>query len=527
MLSTRIAAWFVFLLTFASTSFAPAQGGYTKEKYPQHGLKFQLARDYKWLALQPSEEWVVLQWTNSKSAKNAMLRVVRIDYKSDPGPVTPGGRPLDPDNPAEPTPKGEKDKEEKKKPLTINSWERYVAQKHPGWRVNEVEKGKPRDEYEATEYTLRMAKSTKTRGWAYVWKKHNERTFAVIGWAYTPDFEAQRKIWRKIATGMRFDEPIEDPEIAKLRKYYERRPKFKDPEYRIRVRTALDGNWKSEDTENYLVIYNTKDQPLVRRIVKDMESIRKEYVKLFPSVEEINAVSTVRVCKDKAEYVKYGGPARSAGYWSWVTEELVFYDATVREKGKKTEKQDTFIVLYHEAFHQYIHYSAGRLAPHSWFNEGYGDYFSGAQVRGGKVKRVGANTWRLRTIQEMLKRHDYIPWPEMIEYTKAAYYSPRRQGLNYAQGWSMVYFLNASKVAQRHKQWSKILPTYFEELKVAWAEEQAGLDPDEEDEEAAAKARSIAVENAKKRAVDLAFKDVDLNELEGEWIKFTLAIRSK
>jgi hypothetical protein len=205
----------------------------------------------------------------------------------------------------------------------------------------------------------------------------------------------------------------------------------------------------------------------------------------------------------------------------------VFYDATVREKGKKTEKADTFIVLYHEAFHQYIHYSVGRLAPHSWFNEGYGDYFSGSQVRGGKVKRVGANPWRLSTVQAMLERNDYISWREMISYTKAAYYHPRRGGLNYAQGWSMVYFLNVSKTVQRHKVWSQILPTYFNELKAAWSELKGGLEVGGEDEEAEAKARSIAEEEAKKRAVELAFKDVDLDELEAEWMKFTLAIRNK
>ncbi len=523
MLSTRLAAWLALAFCFVCNPFAHAQGGYTSEKYPEHGLKFDLARDYKWLALQPSENWAILQWTNSKSAKNASLQVIRIDYKSDPGPVTPGERPIDPDGTPEPKPKDETEK--KKKPLTINSWERYLEQKKPRWQPSEVEAGKPRDDYEATEYTLRMDKNANARGWVYVWKKHNERTFAVVGWCSTEDFDDQCKIWRKIAEGMRFDDPIEDPEIAKLRAYYERRPKYKDPEYRIRVRTGLDGNWKSEDTENYLVIYNTKDQPLVRRIVKDMESIRKEYVKLFPSAEEIDAVSTVRVCEDKEEYVKYGGPPNSAGYWYWVTEELVFYDATYREKGKKTDKSDTFIVLYHEAFHQYIHYSVGRLAPHSWFNEGYGDFFSGSQVRGGKVKRVGPNPWRLHTIQAMLERNDYLPWPEMIEYTKDAYYDPTRAGLNYAQGWSMVYFLNESRTVQRHDQWSQILPIYFDELKAAWSELKDELEESGDDPEAEAKARRIAEEAAKKRAVDLAFQGVDLDELEKEWIDFTLSIR--
>ena len=72
------------------------------------------------------------------------------------------------------------------------------------------------------------------------------------------------------------------------------------------------------------------------------------------------------------------GNPRSAGYWNSRTEELVLFDAEEHERGKRPDDSGTFIVLYHEAFHQYIHYSTGELPPHSWFNEGYGDYFSGA-----------------------------------------------------------------------------------------------------------------------------------------------------
>ena len=97
------------------------------------------------------------------------------------------------------------------------------------------------------------------------------------------------------------------------------------------------------------------------------------------------------ICKDRDEYFKYGGPRGSAGYWNNKSEELVLYDGTKREKGEKTDKLDTFIVLYHEAFHQYIHYSAGELAPHSWYNEGMGDYYAGGKFKFGKLQ-IGKST---------------------------------------------------------------------------------------------------------------------------------------
>jgi hypothetical protein len=535
MFRALLAATSVALVAFSSSSPVFAQGGYTKEKYPQHGLRLELARDYDWLAIQPNEDWIVLQWVDTshedekkpRGMAPAKLKVVRIDYVSDPGPSTPGSRgpKEEPPDDEEPTEGGEEPAEVDEKPAPpppINSWNRYLERELGNWSAKEVGTGKSRDGFDSTEYELSIKKgNTRTRGWAYVWENPKQRSFVVLGWAAGKEFEEQRDIWRHTATKMRFSEPEADPEAVKWERFYARRPKFKQPEYRIKVRTGLDGGWKAEDTENYIVIYNTKDQPLVRRIVKDLESIRKEYVRLFPAVVDIDAVSTVRVCADRTEYMQYGGPPRSAGYWYYVTEELVLYDGTKREKGKKTDKLDTFIVLYHEAFHQYIYYSVGQLAPHSWFNEGYGDFFSGAQIKGGKVKRIGPNRWRLDRIQGAVSKHQHVPWDEIIRYERAQYYGAR-QSYYYAQGWSMVYFLNQSKVVQKHPRWSKILPTYFEELKASWVAKRAELESQDklEDEKAVAEAQ-LAARNA---ALDVAFLEVDIQALEAEWMMFVMSL---
>lgn len=512
---------------------AKAQGGYSKEKFKQHGLSFELARDYEWLAIQPNEEWVVLQWVDTshegrsalKNATGGVMQIVRIEYVSDPGPSTPGSRGPKEEKPEEPAGTGgEEGEEEEAKPapkLPINSWHRYLEQELEGIKSKELEEQKERDGFEVTEYELSGKKGgrNKQMGWACVFESNKERSFVLLGWANERFYEDQLKIWRHTAKKMRFEDPVEDPEVIKWRRHYERRPKFKSPEYRIRVRAGLEGNWEAEDTENYIVIYNTKDQPLIRRIVRDLEYIRKEYVKLFPPEQEIEAVSTVRVCADLQEYQAYGGPRGTAGYWYYVTEELVFYDSTKREKGKKTEKGDNWIVLYHEAFHQYIYYSVGQVSPHSWFNEGFGDYFSGAQIKGGKVKSVGVNPWRAGTIQRTVRQREHVPWEEILRYEQKDYYGARR-GYYYAQGWAMVYFLNVSKVVQRHKTWSKILPTYFDELKAAWRVERAQLEEAGKMEDG--ELLSAAQLRARGHALEVAFRDVDVAELEEEWVKFVL-----
>lgn len=524
MLSRLIALAWLLSALFTLAPDSTAQGGYAKEKYPEHGLTFDLARDYAWLAIQPTEEWIVLQWVFQERGKRSSektstrsspkLQIARIDYVADQGPTTPDER--NPEADTDP----EEEVAEKEEPVRhLNSWPRYLERRLSRWDAKEIGKGKERDGFVPTEYELRIKKgSSATVGWAYVWDQLQERTFIVMGWCKQGDFDKQVGIWRKTAEKMRFSEPVPNPDVVKWERFYARRSKFKDPEYRIRVRKSLDGNWEAEDTENYIIISNTKDQPLVRRIVKDMESIRKEYVKLFPPAGEIKAVSTVRICENRDEYFQYGGPTGSAGYWNWVTEELVLYDGTKREKGKKTDKVDTFIVLYHEAFHQYIHYSAGKLSPHSWFNEGYGDFFSGAQVKGGKVKRIGSNRWRVGRIKHAVEVREFTPWKEIIHYEQPQYYERSKVGTNYAQGWSMVYFLNTSKKVQKNELWSQVLTVYFETLKSSWAEGLGELEAEGKDEDR--QQRGAAQLKARQAAVEAAFEGIDIDALEAEWILF-------
>jgi hypothetical protein len=183
-----------------------------------------------------------------------------------------------------------------------------------------------------------------------------------------------------------------------------------------------------------------------------------------------------------------------------------------------TSDANTFVALYHEAFHQYIHYSCGEVPPHSWFNEGHGDFFSGATVKDGKVRSIGVNPWRAETIKLMVELGKTIPWKEIVHYEQKQYYDPKQVGLCYAQGWSMIYFLRKSKVVEKRPEWARILPTYFSTLKSAYAH---GLDAlaaagKKDDKAAVAKA---GVE-AREKAVAAAFEGVDVDEIENAWIQF-------
>jgi len=235
----------------------------------------------------------------------------------------------------------------------------------------------------------------------------------------------------------------------------------KPDEWRAARKKKLEGlkDWDAVDTEHYLIVYN-KDvkRALLKKIAEQIELIRADvYEKLFPPSKEVKAISVVRVCKDAEEYSRYGGPGGSAGYWSRGDEELVFYQ-------DKSNKKDSLRVLYHEAFHQYIHYAVGDVAPHSWFNEGHGDYFAGHDLVGGKFVPKPFR-WRTGIIANAFAQKSYVPLSKFLKYTQGEYYA--NPGLCYAEGWSFIYFLREverRKIVKYKKYWG-LLDRYFEAIK--------------------------------------------------------------
>jgi len=229
--------------------------------------------------------------------------------------------------------------------------------------------------------------------------------------------------------------------------------------WRAARKKKLIQGWDAVDTKNYLVVYNKEVKPLlVKTIAKHIEAIREQvYEKLFPPAREMKAISVVRVCKDPQEYARYGGPGGSAGYWSRGDEELVFYQ-------DKSNEKDSLRVLYHEAFHQYIHYAVGDVAPHSWFNEGHGDYFAGFDYKDGKFV-PNVFRWRTGIIADALATRSYVPLDQFLKYTQGQYYA--NPGLCYAQGWSFIYFLREVE-RRKLKQYQKyfgLLDKYFAAIK--------------------------------------------------------------
>ena len=325
---------------------------------------------------------------------------------------------------------------------------------------------------------------------------------------------------------------------------------IKRSELQLEVQRSPD--WELYETPNYFVISNNPDKAFIKELCERLEAIRKEYERDYPAalaaelkalakdkkpvepaapgnpatpatpgtpatpaapppakegqeseletsagrftVEELSKTSVVRVCANSDQYHSYGGPGGSAGYWSPNDRELVVYDDKA-----SGGRRDTWATLNHEAFHQYIFYFFGALSPHSWYNEGTGDYYAGAQYKNGRFE-IKPFDWRQGLIRENIKAGKFAPLKELVRWDQAQYYGNNKLGLgggdNYAQGWSFIYFLRTGqKTRGFDPAWGSILDTYL---------------------------RALVETDDLEAAVDRAFAGVDWNKLEECWKAYTL-----
>ncbi|MFN0207603.1 MAG: hypothetical protein ACKVS6_14955 [Planctomycetota bacterium] len=402
-------------------------------------------------------------------------------------------------------------------PRGFNTFEEFVKKTMPGWECGANGSVDGMSIKKLDRFTLTNGKAP-VQGVAYV-VKDDDRFVCFVGFGRKDDFIDIGRKYERCAKYLKIGEAKETS--AELDKLYKSK-KFRGVEYRLKVRDAMSKGWKAEDTENFILIYNISDKTLINKMKHSLEVLREKLEVLFPPVREVVEVSTVRICKDRDEFLKFSEIPKNlpvAGFWNSRTQELVFYNNVKDPTYPTASWEDACIVLYHESFHQYIYYACGELDPHSWFNEGYGDYFSGSKISSvsTKVEKIGPNPWRVANIKRMVAEKTFAPLEKLVRFEQQDYYS--RPGEYYAQGWSFIYFLNDPAVIKKHPSWGKILRKYLSTLIQTYQSELTKLGA-ERNPENVAKARLTA----RNTAVDAAFEDIKFDELESAWKSFVEAL---
>ena len=379
--------------------------------------------------------------------------------------------------------------------------EAYLARDLPGWSVESVRAGSRRFGHEPSAFEVSSTENGlagHVHSWASSWQ-----TVLFIGIGDEREARTLRRRWKGLAERMKFVEPTSsEAELNKLRRFYGQK-RLADSDLRIEVRMELLDGWDALDGEHHLFVYPEEVGDLAAQLLEDASAMWSEFEQAF-ELGDVSGTGVVRVCRDQAEYVSYGGSPTSAGFWNPNARELVIYTAGASEEDRAAMR----LVFFHEAFHQFTWYATGGLTPHPWFDEGLADYFSAAQFERGRMARIEMHPWRKDRAKEIVTRQEDLPWEQVFEFDHTRFYATG--DLLYAQSWSLVWFLESSQSRQR--AYRKIIPRYFQELHQASQRERAKLGVGSH-----RTARMGALVRAREAALESALQGIDVGELTEAW----------
>ena len=351
------------------------------------------------------------------------------------------------------------------------------------------------------------------------------RTLFVHGWASAEDLivvvgegepgraRLERRAWERCADSMRFEERRDDTsKRTQWERYYGQR-RFSQPEQRVELRLALVEGWEVRDSEHYIVLYHGRaDAPLLCIVAARLEALRARFLTDFPPDGAVDTLPVVRICRDRGEYLTYGGEAWTSGFFNPAVGELVLYDAREDVDAELDENHPMLGTLHHEACHQYLHATAGALPLHTWFDEGTAEIYAGARFGGGRLVALEPVPGRAAWLRAELGKRPGPTLEALLGMDQRTFYADST--LHYTMAWSFVSYLRTSPDPTH----PRLLATYFDALKPAWRAEVEALG-----RRGVTSAGVAAAQNAARRvALDAAFGNVDLVALEAAWRVYAL-----
>lgn len=502
------------LLTLAFAVTAPAQspGSWRTFEHVETGLRFRYPGGFREIPIEPMERLIIGRFERDEALRarkrDTWRRPAELFVFALKGAVT-----------------GEKISDDPVERINaMHDARAFMKSRFPNFGMTKIDEDEKRSEtiyrvnYPGTGEVEEMPKERFRTGILIV-REVPGGTWGVLGFYDVEVASVFERDFKKLARGIEKPKGYaavkdEGEEFYKTRGYLG----FKDVPFRIEARRGLTRGWKPLDTTNFFVMLNTDNGAFVRKIANDLEAIRLLFEERFPPPKPIEGAAVVRICGNVGEYMEYGAPAGSAGYFNPLVKELVLYDASasVSDEGKRKQTvSDSYLVLYHEAFHQYVYFALGDFSPDYWFNEGVADYFGGTVIyaSSSKVKEIGPNSWRLGFVKKLVERDDlFIPLADLIAAKRAQFYDPRKAGMMYAEAWSLIYFLIATPEGAANPLWPGIIDRYYAALIAEKAKRYDAIAATATNEQLA-----IAGDVVRAAATKTAFEGVDLQELEAAW----------
>ena len=298
--------------------------------------------------------------------------------------------------------------------------------------------------------------------------------------------------------------------------------------------------WRAIPTpsENFVIKTNSDNKRFIDDAIERLERSREIFEQDFPPPEDFDHISVVRLCDKEEEFHQYGGTGGgTVGWFNPRTTELVLYDAVAIDRNM------TFAVMSHEAFHQYCYFLFGRSEAHRWFDEGHGDYYGSFKFKGKKATvtaKMPGGLERFSGIKAMIREGTYARLEDHLNFSHRQWQSQGPRNVSpYEQSWSIIYMLRQGSLGKVSKkmwkeEYADILPNYVRILNDEFARayedqvDEVWKLADEEDreptEEELHEASTEVDEVTKQKIWDEAMKGswgrIDLDEFEENWLLY-------
>ncbi len=330
-------------------------------------------------------------------------------------------------------------------------------------------------------------------------------------------------------------EPIEIEELE-----YEANGTYNDVlSYHEQIVARTPG-WRALPTpsQKFVIKTSSDDMQFVDDVIERLELSRELFERDFPPSQDFDAVSVVRICATEEEFHSYGGTRRGTGGWfNPLTTELVLFDY------KNTNRNSTYAVMSHEAFHQYCHFLFDQSDAHRWFDEGHGDYYGGVEFKGKKAratKKMPAGFDRLPVAKDLVRSGQYAPLRKHLNSNHSEWQNQGPTNVScYGQSWSIIYMLRQGMLGEVSRkiwrpEYAEIIPNYvsslYEGFQVAFAEllaereaeaKEEGIELHPEDREITRfdldEERRQVIWDA---AMEASWGQIDLDRFEEDWLVF-------
>ena len=213
------------------------------------------------------------------------------------------------------------------------------------------------------------------------------------------------------------------------------------------LKERLPRSWAAHEPEPHLVILYDREvkEARVREMGKEVARLLKDVVApRFPPATPIDRVFLFRVCRDRAQFLQYGGPPDAVGYWSERDGECVLYE-------DRTSRQDTLRTLRSIAVLQYLHL-AGAPGTHAWFRVGVSTALSQPGARG----TLKPHRWWAGKAKGLRRGREFAALWEFVRMGPAEVATMAPE-VHASQAWSFAWFV----IEKPSSRWSDLLDRYY------------------------------------------------------------------